>query len=385
MRTLVFCTAHAAAHSVWETRYRLWLEGVAALRADLVLMVDDGSATLPGWPDFYLYSGDSIAEAFTVGARLPRMMFHFREHLGRADVLNFPGWHRSFVFALLFAEANGFARVIHVESDAFLLSDRARRFVATFSDGWAALYAPRLDVPESAVQVAAGSGLGVMAAFARRSYAALVGRSHEREMPFTHVERGLAGDRIGEIAGAVPPGLDYAAQVPARREAGFYHWLPGRAQPAPNRSVTLRLCAGGDGLAALRSGWADPERTHHWMLDGESTLELPPMSGPGPAVLRMGVTPHVFGDVLTRQHLRLEVNGHFVRAFDIMLECVLGCDIPGSVLGDRNELRLVHPDAVAPCVFGGSDRRRLSVSVEWLTLEHFQPDWNRKTETAAFG
>lgn len=369
MRTLVFCTAYAAAASVWETRYRIWLDAVGALGADQVLIVDDGSSTLPGWPELHVLSGDVIGEAFTVRAPGGAMLFHFRQHLGRAAVLDFPGWHRSFVFAALFAAANGFDRVIHVESDALLLSARARAFVAAFSDGWAALYAPRFDMPESAVQVAAGSGLRVLAGFARQPYAAMVGKTHEREMPFTHVERGLVGDRVGETPGDLPAGWDYAAQVPSRREAGFY----ARAAVVPARSVTLRFCAGGEGLAALGEGWAEPETRHHWMLDAESTVRVPALRGAGPGVLRLGVTPHVFGDVLTRQRLIVEVNGHRVRAFDIMLECVLGCDVPAAVLLDRGEnvVRLIHPDAVAPSALssGLGDGRRLSVSVEWLIFE----------------
>jgi hypothetical protein len=372
MRTLVFCTSHAAKRSVWDTRYRMWLAGVESLGADQVLMVDDGSETLPGWPDLQIYSGDSIAEAFTVGARAPWMMYHFTRRLGRVDTLNFPGWHRSFVFAALFAEANGFDRVIHIESDAFLLTEAARQTLTTYSDGWAALHAPQFDMPESAVQVAAGEGLRVLAAFARQPYEALIGQQRERLLPITHVAHGLKGARIGEIAGEIPAGLDYATQVPSRREPSFYHWLPGHASVTPERSITLGLCAGGDGLEALGNGWAHAEPRHHWMVGAESMLNLPPLPGTGPAVLKLGVTPHVFEDKLTRQRLMIEINGHRVRSFDIMLECVLGCEVPPNYLkGARNVVRLIHPDGVAPKILSPSldDTRRLSVSVEWAAFE----------------
>jgi hypothetical protein len=372
MRTLVFCTSYAATPSVWETRYRLWLEGVQALGADQVLMVDDGSEMLPGWPGLQLYSGDTIAEAFTVGARAPLMMYHFTRRLGRVDTLNFPGWHRSFVFAALFAEANGFDRVIHIESDAFLLTEAARQSLITYADGWAALHAPQFDMPESAVQVAVGSGLRVLAAFARQPYDALIGQPHERLMPFTHIAHGLKGARIGEIPGEIPADLDYAAQVPSRREAGFYHWLPGHERMQPENSITLGLCAGGDGLDALGNGWAEAEPRHHWMIGAESVLNLPALPGSGPAVLKLGVTPHVFEDKLTSQRLTLEINGHRLRSFDIPLECVLGCDIPAECLNrTRNVLRLIHPDGAAPKMLSPTlnDPRRLSVSVEWVTVE----------------
>jgi hypothetical protein len=372
MRSLVFCTSYAATQSVWDTRYRMWLAGVESLGADQVLVVDDGSETLPGWPELQLYSGNSIAEAFTVGARAPAMMYHFTRRLGRVDLLNFPGWHRSFVFAALFAEANGFDRVIHIESDAFLLSEAAHQAITTYSNGWAALYAPEFDMPESAVQVAAGDGLRVLAAFARQPYEPLIGHQHERLIPFTHIAHGLKGARVCEIAGDIPADLDYAAQVPSRREACFYHWLPGHHRTTPENSLTLNLLAGGDGLGALGNGWADAEPRHHWMVGAESVLNLPALPGTGPAVLKLGVTPHVYEDKLTSQRLILEINGHRVRSFDIPLECVLGCDIPPAYLhATRNVLRLIHPDGVAPKILSRSlnDARRLSVSVEWVTFE----------------
>ena len=70
MRTLVYCTAYAATVSGWQTRYRRWLDAVltGGLNVDQVLIVDDGSATLPGWPELSLYSGDELGEGVYRGA-----------------------------------------------------------------------------------------------------------------------------------------------------------------------------------------------------------------------------------------------------------------------------------------------------------------------------
>lgn len=370
---MVFCTAYAQDMSVWADRYRVWLDAILCSGlADQILLVDDGSATLPGWADTALISVDALGDGYTAPAMGAVGLVHFRQRLGRLDVLNFPGWHRSFCFAALYAARHQFDRVIHIESDAFVVSARARDYLRDFSDGWAAFWSARYGMPESAIQVAAGEGLRALAGFARAPYGPLVGQVHERAFPFTAVAREFRGDRYGEFTDAIPAHADYAAQVPSRRERGFLWFLPGRDNAAPlTGKVRLDFCAGGDGLAALGEGWSAPEPKHHWMVGAESILRLPAVAGRGDGVLLLGVTPHVFGDVLTRQRLLVEVNGHFVREFYVTLEAVLGCDVPAAWVGREGGevLRLVHPDAVAPRDLAEEtrDTRRLAVSVEWLT------------------
>jgi hypothetical protein len=370
-RTLVFCTAFAEDPSVWNDRYRLWLDAIqaSAIGADQVLIVDDGSATLPGWLDTRVISINSLGDAYSAPCAGPVLLAHFRTRLGRAGVLNFPGWHRSFAFAALYAERHAFDRVIHIESDAYVISARAQAFPAAVTDGWAAFWCARYDMPESAVQVAAGQGVRVLAGFARRPYGEMIGKPHEREMPFTAVEKQFRGDRMGEFADAVPADADYAAQVPSCREHGFYWFARGEAPPAATApAVEWGFCNGGNGLVALRDGWSTPEDRHHWIDGADATLILPALGGTGDAVLRLRVTPHVFEDVLTRQRLIVEINGCRVREFVVRLEALLGCDIPASCLGraEGDVLRLITPDAAAPSAISPQSRdgRRLSVSVE---------------------
>ena len=378
MRTLVYCTTYTETPHVWQARYRPWLDAMlgSGLKADQILLVDDGSPTLPGWADTQVFSGDSVGEGFTVGPRGPVLLFHFREHLGRLGISDFPGWHRSYVFGALYAEANGFDRVIHVESDAFLVSDRARRFVSTYDDGWAALWSPRYDMPELAISVAAGSGLRRLAEFARQPYQALTGTVHERMIPFTHVEKGLVGDRYGETWSPVPLDADYATQVSTQREPSYYWWMPGHVgRYPPQHSTMLRFGEGGNGIAALEGGWAEPEIDYHWMLGGESILRLPALPSDDDGILRLGVTPFVVPGKIARQRLMIDMNGRRVHEFEVSLEAVLGCEIPAVALRPHlpNLLRLVHPDMGVPSILrpGEKDPRRVSLSLEWLSFERY--------------
>ena len=65
--------------------------------------------------------------------------------------------------AALYAEAQGFDRVIHIESDAYVISAQARAFLTEFKDGWASFWSPLYSIPESAIQVVAGEGLRALA------------------------------------------------------------------------------------------------------------------------------------------------------------------------------------------------------------------------------
>ena len=377
MRTLVYCTAYAVAASVWGQRNRRWVDAVVAgLNPDQVLLVDDGSAVLPGWSDLDLFCGGVVGEAFTTGPRGRVLLYHFRDHLGRRGLKDFPGWHRSFVFGALYAEALGFDRVIHIESDAFVISEAARAFLMGFKDGWAGLWSPLYAMPESAIQVAAGDGLRALAAFARAPYAGMIGQDHERALPFTHVERGLTGDRYGEGDKFIPGDADYAAQVPSTMDPAYYWWLRGAAPPpAPVTSIEMTFCENGYDTGALAAGWAPPEMNYHWMVGPESVVRLPALPGEGDGRLVLQVVPHIHAGILPRQRLIVEFNGVRLGEFDIERDCAVACALPAGLprRQGQNVLRLIHPDAAIPSVLVPklTDTRRLALSVSRLKLERW--------------
>ena len=377
MRTLVFCTAYAGAPSVWGTRYRRWLDAILAggIEPEQILLVDDGSATLPGWADTDVYSGGVAGEAFTTGPRGRILLYHFRDRLGRRSVLDFAGWHRSFVFAALYAEAQGFDRIIHIESDAYVISAQARAFLTEFKDGWASFWSPLYSIPESAIQVVAGEGLRLLAGFAREPYEKLIGKPHELEIPFTHVERRLKGDRYAEGKTVVPRDADYAAQVPDLQDESYYWWLQGSQRLPAVSSVTLRFGELGQDTGALVNGWAQGEVTHHWMIGPESVIRLPGIKGGGEGRLTLKAVPFILAGQVDRQRLILEVNNVRLQEFDVTQACSLSCPVPAGVLrvNGQNMLRLIHPDAAVPSTLSPkfADTRRLSLSVTEVTLERW--------------
>ena len=232
-RTLVFCTAHVGpdtpAQGGWQARYRRWVDAVrcGGLRFDQALIIDDGSATLPDWPDLAIIDEPTLARSHA-----PLVLHHFADRLGRRGLSDFPGWVRSFFFAARYAQAHGFDRVVHLESDAFLVSRRIVAWCNGVEDGWQALWCPRYSRPEAGIQVIAGAGVEAWRRFAAQPVEAMAGQVIETTLPFTQVERGFIGDRYTEAAALVPRSADWCMQAecpPGVAPLDFYWWLPVQA------------------------------------------------------------------------------------------------------------------------------------------------------------
>jgi Glycosyl transferase family 2 len=226
LKTLIFCTSFATTTDEWNQRYRRWLEAIRAsdLVYDSILMVDDGSPVLPDWPDAEFLS-DGTALSAEVG--VPRLcVYHFGNHLGRKAVFDFPGWHRSFAFAGRYAQECGFEKVIHIESDAFVIGSRLQRYLNNATGGWTALWCPLFDIPETAIQVIAGDAVRRFAHIAQtHPHERLVGRAFEIQLPVDHVEKGFIGNRYGECLPVVPGNAEYAVQVRSAQSPDYYWWL----------------------------------------------------------------------------------------------------------------------------------------------------------------
>ena len=213
-RTLVFCTAFAPRdhpYYSWEVRYRIWVEAVrrSPLKSAQLLLVDDGLVSLPNWSDStILQEGDDLK------CDAPIVLYHFKERLGRKAIADFPGWVRSFFFVSRFAEVNRVDKVVHLEADAFLISQAAHDFVDAVQDGWVAMWCTRFNRPESGIQVIAGSGLDTYRDWAARPIDYFKGAIVEKTLPFSHICRTLKGDRYGGDQGRyVPKDADWCMQA----------------------------------------------------------------------------------------------------------------------------------------------------------------------------
>jgi hypothetical protein len=227
-KTLVFCTAYTGRidhpWEAWEVRYKRWLRAIRSseLDYDQILIVDDGSPTLPQWP------GTAILSALPPDQPSERVViFHFPDNLGRPAGYDYPGWYRSFTFAADYAKAFGFEKIVHIESDAFLISGRMQRYCNDVTDDWVTFMGPRHGYPETGIQVMAGDGLERFCLISSLPYAEYKGKPVETLLPFTRVETKFVGDRFGEYLSYVPPEADWAMQtyVPSAFSDEYHWWI----------------------------------------------------------------------------------------------------------------------------------------------------------------
>ena len=220
MRSFVFCTSFMAGHSIdrsaarWERWIDYYQERKGALGAERLFLVDDGTPLGAIPPALSIVSADE-----PLPERLPEgpTMFRFARRLGRSSITLFPGWWRSFTFASQVARRYSFSKIIHCESDAYVISHRLAEYIRTLGHGWTAFWCPRHAFPEAALQVICGGAIADLEHLhgtARESwYRAGPADFAELCLPFTNVNRGFRGDRYGEYGDEYPDNADYVCQT----------------------------------------------------------------------------------------------------------------------------------------------------------------------------
>jgi hypothetical protein len=212
-KTLVFCTSYSDSLDNWEKRYRPWVDyiTVSGLIYDQILLVDDCSPVLPEWSDTKIVD---IENQETCSSNVQILRFSQRKgtHLHG-------GWYRSFGAALKYAVDNGYTRVIHIESDAYLVSAKAIHHVNNILQGWYSPYCPVYQFPESAIQVINQDQFENALEFFSQPLEDVQGEKVnnvviEKLMPFTEVDTScLKGDRYNERWGQTPQDADFSTQV----------------------------------------------------------------------------------------------------------------------------------------------------------------------------
>ena len=240
MRTLIFCTSYASSPAIWHRRYRTWVDAISSggLSWAQILIVDDGSVELPDWPDLCI-----VNEGDPIPPQQPLVLYHFGTRLGRISDYDFPGWFRSFAFAGRYGVEAGFEKVIHIESDAFLISSRASDYVNHLYNGWTVFWCPRHKFAECGIQVIAGPELGELAKFCNRQNAEFIHDNIERQIPFTFVEHNINGDRYHESLSYIPHDADFSTQTALLSRPKQLHlwWLAGHGLNSSQELAALYL------------------------------------------------------------------------------------------------------------------------------------------------
>lgn len=197
MSTLLFCTCYARDQAAWQSRYQRWLDYYeqGPIDWDRMFAIDDGS---PYVPDAQVIGSFPA----TAGAALPaeaKLLARFPDNLGRQAAAVYPGWWRSFFHSLQLARLTGASKIVHIESDAFILSQRLADFINEVSSGWHVLWSPRYRMPETAIQVICADQFAAFERFQQDPGNRMNEEFAENILPFTAIHKEFAGDRYSEL------------------------------------------------------------------------------------------------------------------------------------------------------------------------------------------
>lgn len=214
-KSLLFCTSYFETEQVYFLRYKKWLSYYSALPFTDdkdIFILDDGS-NLELADNLYNYIEGDITE----DTKVDKINFyHFPERLTQGAAANSEGWYRSFLYSYDIAATLGYDKIIHIESDLYLLSPRICEYINDLNSGWVSFRCPTYGFPESSLQVINKDNYKKFFNFQQETLAKglwkMATQNAEWLLPFTHTETKFTGDRYGERKIAQSPEMDYYAQ-----------------------------------------------------------------------------------------------------------------------------------------------------------------------------
>ncbi len=198
MKTVIFCTSYINENS--GARYKKWIDyyhgKLDLFQSSNLFLIDDGSSNKNFDNKVHIIKSDSLPIALEDDINL----FHFENNLGRISLINYPGWWRSFTFSLMLAEKYDIDKLIHIESDFYIVSRKMIDYIAGLTSGWTAFYSKYHKFPETAIQIICKDSFKKFDRTLKKAIETnyTFSKRAEHILPFTKIEKGFQGDRFGE-------------------------------------------------------------------------------------------------------------------------------------------------------------------------------------------
>ena len=218
MKTLIFCTSYFDTEELYLKRYQKWIDyynNHPFTNDKKMYLIDDSSDLEVMTDDVVHIIKEGQLGDFQETNKINLYSFNNRKGLNWShNSANNEGWWRSFCASLEIAEKYNYEKIVHIEADAFLISNRMFDYINSLKTGWTGLWANKYCFPESCIQVICKDQFDNFRDFASCGYHELskMGLA-EKVIPFTYVERRFLGDRYGEKSNMQMEGLDYFCQT----------------------------------------------------------------------------------------------------------------------------------------------------------------------------
>jgi hypothetical protein len=234
MNSFLFCTSYINKEDIRfdPLRYRKWIDFYSTLKesmgVDYIFIIDDGSPD-PALEQSYPVTILSVNDDLPAELSNKINIITFEEHLGRQSMEEHTGWWRSFTYSIKLAEKYGFEKIIHIESDFYIVSERLVNFIHSLNMGWTSMYSSYFKFPETAIQVICKDCFNrlekIRQTVATSGYR--INQLAEFILPFTNVCKDFNGDRIGEM----PVLKEWMLDKNSTSDLDYYGQLPTNVRP----------------------------------------------------------------------------------------------------------------------------------------------------------
>ncbi len=197
MRTLLFCTAYFNNNL---DRYIEWINYYKNIFPEYdLLLVHDGPISEEDIKEIINGSQNAVTEDDFI---------YFEDKLPRNDHI-FPGWWRSFITATKYYGILNYDKIVHIESDAYILSKRMIDFIKNQNESWTVPISRKYGFPESAIQIICKDCFYLIENLPDEfDFHCIV----EMYLPFKFHAVNFVGDRYGETGQLPPYKIDYVCQ-----------------------------------------------------------------------------------------------------------------------------------------------------------------------------
>lgn len=115
----------------------------------------------------------------------------------------------------------GYEKIIYIDSDCLLVSQRMVERVRALNDGWTAFWIAKYQFPSAELHVLCKDAFRIFHEFTKDPYPSHLGKLMERALPFTRVDTEMAVDRWGETNLPQEPWMDAYCQAPVSMPLEF--------------------------------------------------------------------------------------------------------------------------------------------------------------------
>lgn len=148
--------------------------------------------------------------ALSLGLRFELMPYQSLARDGNGQPHDYPYLWRSLWMLKIFMTF--YDKLLVIDSDAFILSQRLADWIKNRDTGWNALWCPKYAFPEAAIQILCKDTFGIYDAYTTPPWRSKLGLMMEHDIPFTHTFKDFIGDRFGEISRPQEPCFDFYCQ-----------------------------------------------------------------------------------------------------------------------------------------------------------------------------